>query len=338
MDKVAADSRGMNKSKLASSNSTNPNLNDEISKELGMKPAERVAPCKPLALLKTRSLQRASKSEEDTVDGKEPAKPPLGRTKTPPHIVKGSTAKEANEATARPATKLPLDTALRSKQNPDGSLKGTKQGSNANMDATGQASNANQADKQDSRANVNRLSLKTVPCSPKDNGGKFNSPDLVSSCSSANQTGTKSPDVLGSNPKLSFHAKNVQKTPTLPRGSSPKSPSTPFKPLSIASKATALAEKKKSPTTGNANKSLSSTKEPASKTSQQPKLAQKTEAKSGDSGAKINTVQRAAGGKSNVASLQQKFEANKNVNAPRTVPSIHKKTVGKATEAVGVKK
>ncbi|XP_076677888.1 disintegrin and metalloproteinase domain-containing protein meltrin [Andrena cerasifolii] len=342
LDKVPADSRGMNKSKLVSLNSTNPNLNDEISKELGMKPAERVAPCKPLASLKTRSLQRASKSEEDTVDSKEPAKPPLGRTKTPPHIVKGSAAKEANEATARPATRQPLDTALRSKQNPDGSSKGTKQGSNANVDATGQASNANQsnstADKQDSRANVNRLSLKTVPCSPKDNGGKFNSPDLVSSCSSSNQTGTKSPDVLGSNPKLSFHTKNGQKTPTLPRGSSPKSPSTPFKPLSTASKATALAEKKKSLATGNANKSLSPTKEPASKSSQQPKLAQKTEAKSGDSGAKVNPVQRAASGKSNVASLQQKFEANKNVNAPRTVPSIQKKTVGKATEAVSVKK
>lgn len=76
-------------------------------------------------------------------------------------------------------------------------------------------------------------------------------------------------------------------------------------------------------------------KETTSKTPQ-PKLAQKTEVK-GDSGPKANPVQRAATGKSNVASLQQKFEANKNANAPRTVLSVHKKTVGKGTEP-GAKK
>ncbi|XP_076233751.1 disintegrin and metalloproteinase domain-containing protein meltrin [Calliopsis andreniformis] len=335
----------MNKNKLGSLNSTNPNINDEISKELGMKPAENVTSCKTLASLKSRPIQRAStnpKSEEDTVDGKEPVKPPLGRTKTPPHLGKSSTTKEANDSSTRTTSRQTSDNALRSKQYSDGSLKGSKQGSSSNLDATastGDNQSNSTVDKQDSRANVNRLSLKTVPCSPKNNGGKFNSPDLVSSCSNSNQIGTKSPDVLGSNPKLSFQPKNVQKTPSLARGSSPKTPSTPLKPLSIASKATTLAEKKKSPTTSNASKSLSSsTKEPTSKSLQPPKLAQKADTKSGDSGLKTNPVQRAATGKSNVASLQQKFEANKNVNASRTVPSVHKKTVGKTSETTGVKK
>lgn len=289
---------------LGTLSSTNPNINDEISKELGMKPAED-AP-KPLTALKSRPLQQTSKSE----DSNKETKPPL-RTKTPPHLVKGS----------KDAVTRQLSETLRSKQC-DSGPKVSKVSS-----AEGTAAGLSQSDKDKDRANV-RLSLKTVPCSPKDSGGKFSSPDVVSSCS--NQVGTKSPDVLGSNPKLSFQ-KSTQKTPTLSRGS-PKTPTTPLKPL-IASRATTLVEKKKSPT-GNANKTLS-TKETTSKTPQ-PKLAQKTEVK-GDSGPKANPVQRAATGKSNVASLQQKFEANKNANAPRTVLSVHKKTVGKGTEP-GAKK
>ncbi|XP_054006349.1 uncharacterized protein LOC128891135 isoform X1 [Hylaeus anthracinus] len=326
---VNVESKTIDKSKLTSLNSANPNLNDEISKELGMKPATG-----DVSLMKTRPIQRvpgSQKGEESVVDGKEPAKPPLGRTKTPPHIAKGSTTKEANDAT-KTATRQALDNASKSKPYSDGNSKPSKPGSDV-----GQTSNAQSPDKQDSRTNVNRLSMKTVPCSPKDNGGKFNSPDVVSSCSSSNQSSTKSPDVLGNNPKFSFQPKTVQKTPTMPRGSATKTPSAPLKPSSIATKTASLAEKKKSPT--NASKSFGvSAKESISKSSL-PKAAQKTETKgAGDSGTKTNPVQRAATGKSNVASLQQKFEANKNVNASRTVPSAHKKTVGKTIEMTGVKK
>lgn len=317
---------------------TNANLNDEISKELGMKTTtEDAGPRKPILSVKTRPTQRAvanPKNEVGLNESKEPPKPPLGRTKTPPNIAKASIAtKDAN------ATRQGSDTASRSKQYSDSSSK--KQGSN--VDIAGQNSDArNQSndnpEKQESHANVNRLSLKTVPCSPKDNGGKFNSPDLVSSCSNSNQISTKSPDVVGNNAKLNPQPKNVQKTPpTLSRGSAAtKAPATPIKPSNIASKGTSLAEKKKSPT-GNASLSKSlAAKESASKGSQ-PKPSPKTETK--DSGAKTNPVQRAASSKSNVASLQQKFEANKNVNAPRTIASVHKtqRTVGK-TETSGVKK
>nr|XP_003701399.1 PREDICTED: disintegrin and metalloproteinase domain-containing protein 12 [Megachile rotundata] len=332
-NKAATATKPPNKiQKPTSLGSTNPNLNDEISKELGMKPAEETVPRKPLAPLKIRSVQRTtsnSKSEEDTVDGKEPLKLPLGRTKTPPHIAKNS--KETRQS---------VDAASRSKQYSESGSKGSKLSSNS--DTIGQDSEARRKsngnlDRQDSH---NKLSTKTVPCSPKDNGGRLNSPDLVSSCSNSNQISTKSPDVLGNNPKLSFQPKNVQKTPTLPRGNANKTASTPTKPSSVGSKGTSLPlEKKKSPSASNnvnVTKSIS-TKEPITKSSLS-KTNQKTETKTGDVGTKTNPVQRAASSKSNVASLQQKFEANKNVNASRTIPSVHKKTVGKTAETVGVKK
>ncbi|XP_033341599.2 disintegrin and metalloproteinase domain-containing protein meltrin [Megalopta genalis] len=299
----------IDKTKLASLNSSNPNLNDDISKELGMKPSNAD---KPAISSKTRPVQRAAtKTGEDTVDGKEQPRPVLGRTKTPPSIAKGSTAKNP-------------ENTFRSKQPPDGSSKVSKQGSSGNTE------------KEDSATNVNRLSAKTVPCSPKDSGGKFNSPDVVSSCSSSNQISTKSPDVLGNSGKFSFPVKSAQKVPTLPRGG--KSPSTPLKPLGIAKTTSAPAERKKSPTTsGNAGigKPLASVKESVSKVSQAklvaPKAETKTETKTET---KANPVQRAAAGKSNVASLQQKFEANKNsnANATRTVAGVHKRTVAKTAE------
>ncbi|KOC59226.1 hypothetical protein WH47_11302, partial [Habropoda laboriosa] len=335
-----ADAKPIGKIKVLSLGSKNPNINDEISKELGMKPTEDAASRKPLATVKTKPIQRGvatSKTEEQTVESKEPApvKLPLGRTKTPPNV--GKSAKETNDA--RAATRQALDNALRSKQYSDSSLKGSK-GPNTDADTNGGS-----LDKQDSHE---RLSLKTVPCSPKDNGGKFNSPDLVSSCSNSNQISTKSPDVVGNNnPKCSFQPKSVQKTTTLTRGGNTGkavSATAAFKPLSIASKgASSLADqKKKSPTGGNAAKSLStSTKDAAaSKGGAQTKPGQKTETKSSGGDTKTNPVQRAASSKSNVASLQQKFEANKNVNASRTIPSVHKKPVGgKTTETTaGVKK
>ncbi|XP_029040896.2 disintegrin and metalloproteinase domain-containing protein 19 [Osmia bicornis bicornis] len=326
-NKLVPDAKSLNKSKPVSLSSTNPNLNDEISKELGMKPAEEVVHRKPLAPLKTRGIQRAStnsKSEEDTVDGKEqPLKPPLGRTKTPPNI---RTSKDSRQS---------VDTASKSKQ-------GTKQSSN--LDTVSQdsetKSNKNSTGSLDKDSH-NKLSMKTVPCSPKDNGGRLNSPDLVSSCSNSNQNSTKSPDVLGNNPKLSLQPKNVQKTPTLPRGNA-KATSTPPKPSNVVSKGTGPPLEKKKPFSvgGNVNvtKSLSTTAKDGTTKSALSKSNQKTETKTGDLGTKTNAVQRAASSKSNVASLQQKFEANRNVNASRTIPSVHKKTVGKTTETAGVKK
>lgn len=336
-----AEAKPLDKCK-GSPSSANPNLNDEISKELGMKGGEdgvaAAAARKSIARARFNS-QRGSigaRGEEGAVEAV------LGRTKTPPG--KGSVAN----------AKQVVENASRSKQQySDSGSKGSgKQGASnvaavdVNSEAKGGERAAQPNDSQDSRTNVNRLSLKTVPCSPKDNGGKFNSPDLVSSCSNSNQISTKSPDVVGNNPKVNFQPKNVQKTPTLSRGSAAKAPATPVKPLSIASKGGGLAEKKKSPTGGNASaiKSLSvSAKESASRVSQAKPGGQKTEAKGGDSGAKTNPgVQRAASSKSNVASLQQKFEANKNVNAvaSRTIPSVHKaqRTVGKTTETASVKK
>ncbi|XP_076651130.1 disintegrin and metalloproteinase domain-containing protein meltrin [Halictus rubicundus] len=296
------ESKPLDKTKLVSLNSSNPNLNDDISKELGMKPSGKADPPKPAISLKTRPLQRVAtnaKTGEDVVDGKEPVKPVLGRTKTPPGIVKGS--KDARQAP---------ENASRTKQSTDASSKGSTDSSN-------------------------RLSSKTVPCSPKDSGGKFNSPDVVSSCSTSNQISTKSPDVLGSSGKFSFQPKSVQqKVPTLPRtAKSPSAKEGPGpKPLGIAKTTSVPAERKKSPTTsGNANlgKALAP-KEPVSKVSQ-AKVAPKPETKTET---KVNTVQRPATGKSNVASLQQKFEANKNVNATRTVTAgVHKRTLAKSAEA-----
>ncbi|XP_061941870.1 uncharacterized protein LOC108002262 isoform X3 [Apis cerana] len=308
-----------------------PNLNDEISKELGMKGGEDGAARKSIAKTRLNSQRGVARGEEGAAEG----------------------AKEALKGKGPVANaKQVVENASRSKvQYSDSGSKAScgKQGA-SNVDGNSETKGGERAAqpndspvKQDARTNANRLSLKTVPCSPKDNGGKFNSPDLVSSCSNSNQISTKSPDVVGNNPKVNFQPKNVQKTPTLSRGSAAKAPATPVKPLNIASKGGGLAEKKKSPTGGNANaiKSISA-KEPASKISQAKPGGQKTEAKGGDSAAKANPVQRAASSKSNVASLQQKFEANKNVNAvaSRTIPSVHKaqRAVGKTTETASVKK
>nr|XP_031843090.1 disintegrin and metalloproteinase domain-containing protein 9 isoform X2 [Nomia melanderi] len=133
--------RQIDKGKLASLNSSNPNLNDDISKELGMKPASDADSCK--TGLKTRPIQRATnpKTEEDKVDGKDP-KPVLGRTKTPPNI-----AKSSKEAGVRQG----LENALRSKQHSDGSLKGSRQGS-SNPGATATAQQPGAGDKQDTSA------------------------------------------------------------------------------------------------------------------------------------------------------------------------------------------
>ncbi|XP_032680075.1 uncharacterized protein LOC116848283 [Odontomachus brunneus] len=337
----------VDKSKLNALNSNNPNVNDELSKELGMKPPENPAGYKPFASTKTRPTHLIHIKKDDQAESKAPAKPPFNRTKTPPNIAKSPAVKETPESNTKLARQSSDNTIKSSKQHPDsgggGGLSSSRSSkSNATTDASPIARqtqlNANKSNsdlgKDDSHTTVDRVSVKNVPCSPKNSLSKFNSPDLVSSCSNSNQCGTKSPDVVGSNPKFSLSLKTVQKTPALPKGA--KTPTTPLKPLGVTSKAAGLSERKKSPT-GNASiaKSLSpsSAKEATTVTTKltshlASKVAGKVETKSADSnnGAKMNPVQRAASGKSNVASLQQKFEANKNIGGiARTISSANNK-------------
>ncbi|XP_024936313.1 uncharacterized protein LOC107263145 isoform X2 [Cephus cinctus] len=355
----------VDKSKLLSLNSKNPNINDDMSKELGMKPVDSTDSGKPFSSASNRSsivIDRSSKIEKKE-EGKAPAKPPLNRTKTPPNITKGLTTKQQGSDTNLKSTRQGSDPSLRSnKQNADSNLKSNRQGSDTSLKTVRQGSDTSlksgrqgptlnksnsslnksngNLDKQGSNTNLSTMSLKGVPCSPRGSLGKLNSsnsPDLVSSCSNSSQNSTKSPDVLGSNAKISGGLKSGQKTPTLPRNM--KIPSTPPKPANVATKAASFAEKKKSPTTNvNVIKSLSvTTKDTNSSKSMQPsKLPQKTtEVKAMEITSKVNPVQKAASSKSNVASLQQKFEVNKNSNPTRTMSNISKKTPVVKTTEVG---
>lgn len=337
----------VDKSNLTTLKSNNPNINDELSKELGMKPPENTMGYKPFTSTKTRPSHLIHIKKDDQTEGKIPAKPPLNRTKTPPNIAKSPTSKDTPESSVKLARQSSDNTlkSLKSSIAPDTTT--TKESSDVSPIARQTQLNVNKSssdlDKEESHTTV---SVKNVPCSPKDNPGKFNSPDLVSSCSNSNQGGTKSPDVVGSNPKFSLPLKTVQKTSTLPRGGQ-KTPTTPVKPLNVTSKAASLSERKKSPT-GNASvaKSLSPSAKEANgnggtKSSYlTPKTAvsAKTETKNGDGGAaaKTSPLQRVASGKSNVASLQQKFEANKNSSGvARTMTSANKKLVARTTEVGG---
>ncbi|XP_014487434.1 PREDICTED: disintegrin and metalloproteinase domain-containing protein 12 isoform X2 [Dinoponera quadriceps] len=315
------DDQPADKSKLnALLSSNNPNVNDELSKELGMKPPESPAGYKPFAPTKSRPAHSIHIKKDDQAESKVPA---FNRTKTPPNIAKetpveSKLARQSSDNTLKSSKQHPGD------NNNCGGLSSSRSSKSTTTDASRQtqlSKSNSDLDKDDPRATINSVSVKNVPCSPKDSLSKFNSPDLVSSCS--NQCGTKSPDVVGSNPKFSLSLKTVQKAPTLPKGV--KTPTTPLKPSSVASK-TGLSERKKSPT-GNA---ASITAKSAAKEAIVGKLTSskvvKTEAKSAD-GARMNPVQRAASGKSNVASLQQKFEANKNAGIARTIPSATKKPV-----------
>lgn len=323
----------VDKSKLNALNSNNPNVNDELSKELGMKPPESPAGYKPFAPTKTRPTHLIHIKKDDQVDGKGPIKPSLNRTKTPPNIAKSPSVKEAAESNVKLARQSSDNTLKSSKQQPENSCLSSSRSPKATADARQTQLNASKStsDLDKDSSTVNSVSVKNVPCSPKDSLSKFNSPDLVSSCS--NQCGTKSPDVVGGNPKFSLSLKTVQKTPTLPKGA--KTPTTPVKPSSA--KATALSERKKSPT-GNATiaKSPSAAKEATKLTSHLPKVANKTDTKSADPAKLLNPVQRAASGKSNVASLQQKFEANKGSAGgvvARTTPSGANKKPAAVTTA-----
>lgn len=333
----------IDKSNLITLKSNNPNINDELSKELGMKPPENSIGYKPFTSTKTRPSHLIHIKKDDQAESK--AKLPLNRTKTPPNIAKSPTSKDTSESSVKLAKQSSDNTlkSLKSSKASDTSSTTAKHSSDVSSTARQTQLNASKSssdlDKEESHTTV---SVKNVPCSPKDNPGKFNSPDLVSSCSNSNQGGTKSPDVVGSNPKFSLPLKTVQKTPTLPRGGQ-KTPTTPLKPLNITSKAASLLERKKSPT-GNVNVAkslLPSAKEANNGTKPShltPKISAKTEIKSGDGGAaaKTNPLQRIASGKSNVASLQQKFEASKNNSVARTMPSVNsKKPVARTTEVGG---
>ena len=344
----------VDENKLSSLHSNNPNINDAMSKALGMAPPETVAPAKPIvsALRPNLSLSSTVK-KDDKKEDKAPAKPPLNRTKTPPNLTK-ATSKTTGETEIKPARQN-SDTSLKSgKSDSNQSSKTSRQGSDASLKSnkvlspTRSNGNLNKIDsKRDSVGSLTGVKL-TTPT--KDSSGKLsNSPDLVSSC--ANVSPKTSPDVtLGSNAKTSAGVTKstssiTQKTPTLSRGPS-KTPSMPPKPSSIMTKAASFAERKKSPTSAgptipitSVTKSLSlSAKDskPAAATS--TKIGTKSDAKCAET--KANTVQKAAGSKSNVASLQQKFEANKLTNpSTRTVSSVNKKTnIGKTLENFTTKK
>ncbi|XP_029172286.1 uncharacterized protein LOC114941461 [Nylanderia fulva] len=335
MDKNISDTndnlKPVEKNKPDNLKSNNPNINDELSKELGMKPPENSVGYKSFAPTKTRPSHLIHIKKDDQVEGKAPVKPPLNRTKTPPNIAKSPTSKETPESGIK-LTRQSSDNTLKSlksssKGSDASSINSAKQRSDARQTQLNATKSNSDLDKEESRTTV---SVKNVPCSPKDNPGKFNSPDLVSSCSNSNQGGTKSPDVVGGNPKFSLPLKtSTHKTPTLLR-SGQKTPTTPLKPLNITSKTTGLSERKKSPT-GNA--SVAKTLSPTVKDSNNVKGAtSKISAKNSetikgeDGGAKTTPLQRAASGKFNVASLQQKFEANKNNSGvTRTISSANNK-------------
>ena len=138
------------------------------------------------------------------------------------------------------------------------------------------ASSSRSASRQNSDSSLK--STKTEPSPTKEAAGKMNSPDLVSSCSSSQ---TKSPDVLGRDNK----AKAATKTSTLPRN---KGVTMPPKPFNLITKTASFSDSKTktSPTSGTAKTTTTSPTKP------EP----------------TKPVQRAASSKSNVASLQQKFE------------------------------
>ncbi|XP_048506843.1 uncharacterized protein LOC105688427 isoform X2 [Athalia rosae] len=336
------------KSKSDTFNSNNPNINDEMSKQLGIKPPDNAMHFKPLAAASNRlltSLVTNLKKEDKKDESKAPTKPPLNRTKTPPNLSKVFTSKQSSDGNVK-GVKLGQESNFKPiRQGSDTSLKSSKQSSglnksnpSLNKSNTNLNRSSNNLNRNGSSSNLSAMPLKNVPSSPKCSTGNLstaNSPDLVSSCSNSSQNIAKSPDVLGINLKPVGAAKNIQKTPTLPR--STKSPSTPPKPAAILTKSVSLVDRKKSPT-GNTSivKSLSAKENVVNKAAQLSKVPPKNEVKPPlETTAKGNPVQKAASSKSNVASLQQKFEVNKTSNpAPRTMSAIGKKNIINKTSEV----
>lgn len=331
-----------------------PDINDEPSRELGMKPLENPVGYKSFGMLKTRPSHLLHINKDDQTENKILIKPLLNKTKTSPNITRNPTFNETRESNLK-LTRQSSDNMLKpDKQYFDSGLSLSKPSklSDANLATAKQDASPTWKQTQLStnkscinldkefHTTISTVSVKNVPYSPKNNMGKFNSPDLVSSCSNFNQRDTKSPDVVGSNSKFNLTLKNVQKTPTLPKIA--KTPTTSLKPSNITSKQASLLERKKSPV-GNVNvaKSLSFN-ENSSKMSYVPKVSVKTETKNYDGeereGGKISSVHKTTSINSNVASLQQKFEPNKNSSVTRTITSAsNKKPAMRTTETSGIK-
>ncbi|XP_046591917.1 uncharacterized protein LOC107216740 isoform X1 [Neodiprion lecontei] len=355
---IEKDSKSVCKSKLTTLNSNNPNINDEMSKQLGMKPSDGNLNFKPFSTTTNKtmaSLATSLKKDEKKEESKIPAKPPLNRTKTPPNLGKPFTSKQMLDSNTKTGKQGATESSLKpTRQGSDTSLKTSRQGSETSLKSSKQSGSLNKSNpslnksntnlnrssnnlnKNGSSSNLSTMSLKSTSSSPKSSALNLtatNSPDLVSSCSNSSQNMTKSPDVLGNNPKaMTGTMKNIVKTPTMTR--SVKTPTTPPKPTAILMKSASLVDKKKSPT-GNTSiaKSLSAKESTANKTALQTKTSAKNEAKVGGETTKVNPVQKAAGSKSNVASLQQRFEINKNTNPTRTMSAIGKKSaVGKTID------
>ncbi|XP_035723048.1 uncharacterized protein LOC118442022 [Vespa mandarinia] len=359
---------------LTASNSTrNCNVNEEMSKELGMSTIEKsfVTTGDRSSSIISANPRVIEKKEEGkgVVLGNKPLQ--LSRTKTPPGLNKAQSSTRTNKHNNSEI----ISTKSSNQLSPDGTtnniVKHNLEKTTKNRHVPIQSKingniNKHQNNIIDNKLDstntsiVNASSVKSVPFNTnKDDTGKLNSPDLVSSCSNSNQNGTKSPDVLGNNPKLILASKTaIQKSSTFSRNT--KAPAMPMKPLSIVSKAASLTEKKKSPS-GNVNviKSFSSTGSRDNNSKMLPTNVSATTTITNTTttttvttakhnsqkdtktitDSTINPVQRAANSKSNVASLQQKFEANKNSNSTRVLSNVNnKKTLGKISDGLATKK
>ncbi|KAF7386105.1 hypothetical protein HZH68_013237 [Vespula germanica] len=353
-------------SPLLTASSRNCNVSEEMSKELGMNTTEKpfvTTSDRSSSIISTNNRVIEKKEEGKSVLGNKPLQ--LSRTKTPPSLNKAHASTRTNKQNSSEIISSKSSSVQLSPDGTNNTMKHNLEKTTKNrhvpiQNKTNGNINKHQNNIIDNKLDssntsvVNASSVKSVPFNTnKDDTGKLNSPDLVSSCSNSNQNSTKSPDVLGNNPKLVLASKTaIQKSSTFSRNT--KAPAMPMKPLSIVSKAASLTEKKKSPS-GNVNviKSFSSTasRENNSKisptnvtnttttttatiTKHSPQKDTKTITDS-----TINPVQRAANSKSNVASLQQKFEANKNSNSTRVLSNVNnKKTLGKASDGLTAKK
>ncbi|XP_043270654.1 uncharacterized protein Meltrin isoform X1 [Venturia canescens] len=355
----------IDENKLASLHSNNPNVNDAMSKALGMKPPESIAPSKPPTNILERSVSTVnSKKNEDKKEEK--LKSTSNRTKTPANIGKTTSlmTKQSSDSDAK-LTRQSSDTVSKlltkqnveasanvkpsSRQGSDSSLKTSRQGSDTSLKSSSNkvssptrsngSSNksSSNSEKRDSISSLNSVASKNSLSSAitsKDNPGKINNiPDLNASCSAANPNASKIlPDVtFGSNMKNNA-AKITQKATSTTTRLPNKTPSMPPKPGSILTKAATFAERKKSPTTPTSpNTALTKSLSLAAKDSIAKSLVlqinktapQKSDGKTNET--RTNPVQKAAGSKSNVASLQQKFETNKISNPGRTVSAVNKK-------------
>lgn len=356
----------------ASSSTRNCNVNEEMSKELGMSTIEKsfvITGDRSSSTMSTNNRAIEKKEEGKGVLSNKPSQ--LSRTKTPPSLNKAQSSTRTNKhnnseiISSKSSVQLSPDGTTNNivKHNLEKTTKNRhvpiQSKTNGNIHKHQNNIVDNKLDSTNTSV-VNASSVKSVPFNTnKDDTGKLNSPDLVSSCSNSNQNGTKSPDVLGNNPKLVLASKTaIQKSSTFSRNT--KAPAMPMKPLSIVSKAASLTEKKKSPSSNvNVIKSFSSTASRDNNSKISPTnvaatstitnttttttatnvkhTSQKDTKTITDS--TINPVQRAANSKSNVASLQQKFEANKNSNPTRVLSNVNnKKTFGKVSDGLATKK